>query len=83
MDAQTTLNFDTEKKSIRQMVLDILSDGEWYASFEIQNELKRRGQYAGEQTITSKTRDLRKSRYGSHNIECKWHGKVFKYRLVV
>jgi hypothetical protein len=79
---QQQLQFDTDKKSIRDAVRDLMVDGQWRSSFEIQRLLRIAGKPATDSTITSKARELRLPRYGGYILNCEQHDGVWEYQLL-
>ena len=65
-----------------QFVLLILKRGEWYSAEELQGELKKYQVKAGTAGITARIRDLRKPKFGGHNIPHKRIKGVDRYRLL-
>lgn len=87
MNAQASLNFELAEpdvKSLVDMVLVLLSDGQWKAPFELCEEIWRtRGVRVSDSSLTARLRDARKAQYGAHTVAIrKRHGtKYYEYRL--
>ena len=60
-------------------VWDVMSDGLWHTLAELE---RRTGYPQG--SISARTRDMRKKRFGSHTVERRYVSKgLFEYRLIV
>lgn len=87
MNAQASLNFDLAEpdvKSLVDMVRTLLTNGEWWAPWEICEEIwKTRGVRVSDSSCTARLRDIRKAQYGAHTVAIrKRHGtKYYEYRL--
>lgn len=64
-EARDSLRLGTQLKYVRL----IMARREWYALKEIQAELARYRIKAETQSISARLRDLRKKKFGEHNIE--------------
>lgn len=62
-----------------QLVFDVMRDGGWYTLAELS---ARTGQ--PEASVSARTRDFRKARFGSHTVERRRRSAgTFEYRLTV
>lgn len=67
-------------------VYDIMRDGQWRTIAEIAVRVMRStGHWPSEASISARLRDLRKQRYGCHNVERRRRGEptegLYEYRL--
>lgn len=71
-------------KGVLAAVFDFMSEGGWHTLQEIRLALERRTRrHHREQTVSARLRDLRKDRYGAHDVQRKRiKGGLFEYRLV-
>lgn len=84
---QTSLAFEIADPGVDRivdMVRALMSDGRWWATFELQEEIWRtRGVRASESGISARVRDLRKAAYGAHIVAIRRRSgtKSYEYRL--
>jgi hypothetical protein len=69
--------------SLLSCVQEIMSDGMWRSLDEIQNTLKIRfDKNSSEASVSARLRDLRKEKFGSHNIERRYdEDGLWEYRM--
>ena len=87
---EPVLNFDAvlgpTAETLNAYVLAVLSDGDWYMPYEICAEIyKTKGIRFSDSSCTARLRDLRKARYGGHNIEKRRRegSRAYEYKLVL
>jgi len=72
MNVQTELRFEIADSTVTnqvEMVLALLSDGNWWSPYEMCEAIWRtRGIRVSDAGITARTRDARKQQYGGHTI---------------
>jgi len=67
-------------REMQSRCLALLQDGKWHALSEF---LAVCGMKYGTASLTARIRDLRKTKFGAHNIESRSKGtSLFEYRLV-
>jgi hypothetical protein len=57
------------KATVLSKVHQIMLGGSWTTPLQLQQVLKFNGMYASDSAVTARIRDLRKKKYGSHEIE--------------
>ena len=69
---------------IRERVLIVLQAGGWWTKFDIRDALEMAGGRVDTDTVAAKVRDLRKAKYGGHNIPHRpVRGKAYcEYQLI-
>ena len=85
MMTQTELHFEiAEAERSVDMVLALMSDGNWWTPWQLQEEIWRtRGVRISESGASARLRDLRKAEYGAHKVDVRRRNgsKSFEYRL--
>jgi hypothetical protein len=65
-------------------VRHILADGRWHTMTEIGRELSAIGIFATETSISARIRDLRKTKFGAHDVQSRYVDKgLWAYRMEV
>ena len=87
MNVQTELNFaivEPNVKTLNDVVLTLLSDGRWWAPWELCDEILRTKQVRiSDSTVSARIRDNRKPQYGGHTILIRKRSgsRAFEYKL--
>jgi hypothetical protein len=67
-------------QEMRSRCLELMQDGEWHSLTEFLTVCKLK---YGTASLTARIRDLRKTKFGAHNIESRNRkAQLFEYRLV-
>jgi hypothetical protein len=70
----------TQLEAVRR----ILSDGRWWTLDEIRGFLHQRGIDANDSSISARVRDLRKPKFGAHDVQRRFiHRGLWAYRMEV
>ena len=87
MNMQAELNFDLAQPDVKRlvdMVRVIMKDGNWWAPYELCDEIKRNLNIrVSDSSATARIRDLRKVQYGGHVVRIRRRNgaRAFEYRL--
>lgn len=67
------------------IIRELLSRGRWMAPHEVRAELKRKGCKASHDAVTARIRDLRKDRYGKHDVKTQRRAGTtfYEYRIEI
>lgn len=70
--------------TVHSAIYDLLSRGNWYAPHEIEMQLKLSGVYISGSAVTARVRDLRKVKFGDHDVVKRLRAgeSYYEYRVI-